>query len=332
MQGLVYTKMGTPYVLKKEEVKKPIPSDSQILVRVKASSINASDYMQFESAVKTGKVATLFRIKEKLKDKKLGKVLGMEVSGVVEAIGKNVTNFNIGDEVFGVTVGLLGGWAEYACAEEYALCKKPANLSFEKAATMPIAGTTALAAIRKANVQKGQSVLVYGASGGVGQYTVQLLKAYGANVTAVCSTRNIEMAKTLGADCVIDYLKEDFSENGIHYDVILGVNGYNPISKYKNSLNETGTYVAIGGALQGMMGGVCGPFMSLVGKKKFTFSTFFTEIKKDSLSELKRLVENEKLKAIVDKTVSLEKVPETIEDLILNHAKGKIAIIIDELQ
>ena len=326
MKGLVYTEMGRPDVLKIKNLEKPVPKDNQVLVRVKASSINATDFAQFEPAVKNGKVSTLFKIKEKVKDKKVGKVLGTEVAGIVEETGKNVKGFKKGDEIFGITSGLVGAWAECACVDDYALYYKPSNLTFEEASAVPVAGTTALSAIHKANVKAGQQVLVYGASGGVGQFTVQLLKAYGAVVTAVCSTRNVAMAQEMGADYIIDYKKEDFSKNGKQYDVIIAVNGYNPISKYKNSLNKNGIYVAVGGPLQGLQGGICGPFMSLFSKKTFTFSTFFVEIKKQSLPELKRVVENGDINIFIDKICSLEEAPNEIEHLILNHAKGKVVI------
>lgn len=329
MKGLVYTEMGRPDVLKIRNVDKPVPKDDQILVRVKASSINSTDFAQFESAVKTGKVSTLFRVKEKLKDKKVGKVLGAEVSGIVEEIGKNVRGFQIGDKVFGIVSGLCGAWAEYACVDGYALFAKPENMSFEESAAIPVAGTTALSAIHKAKIKAGQRVLVYGASGGVGQFVIQILKAYGAVVTAVCSTRNMQQARELDADYVIDYKKEDFSKNGKQYDVIIAVNGYNPISKYKKSLADTGVYIAIGGPKQGMMGGLCGPFMSLFSKQKFTFSTFYTEIKKQSLPRLKELAENGSIKVKVDKVCSLEETPAVIEQLINHHARGKAVISLD---
>lgn len=326
MRGLVYTEMGTPDVLKVKKIERPMPKDNQVLVKVVASSINASDFMQFETAVKTGKVSTTFRVKEKLKDKKVGKVLGSEFAGIVEEVGKGVTKFKKGDNVYGIASGLCGAWAEYVCADEYAVSFKPEQFSFEEASAVPVAGTTALAAIRKANVHAGQTVLVYGASGGVGQLAVQILKSYGATVTAVCSTCNVEQAHKLGADYVVDYKKEDFSNDGIKYDVIIAVNGYNPISKYKKALTKSGVYVAVGGPLQGMMGGLCGPFMSLFSKQRFTFSTFFTEIKKDSLSELKELAENEELHISIDTVCSLEETPHEITNLILNHAKGKVIV------
>lgn len=329
MKGLVYTEMGSPYVLKIKNVEKPMPKENQILVRVKASSINSTDFAQFESAVKDGKVSTMFKIKEKLKDKKVGKVLGTEIAGTVEEIGKNVKGFKKGDEVYGIVSGLCGAWAEYACVDDYALFYKPQNMSFEEASAVPVSGTTALSAIHKAKVKAGQHVLVYGASGGVGQFVIQILKAYGATVTAVCSTRNVELAHKLGADYIIDYKKKDFAKDNKKYDVIIAVNGYNPLSKYKKSLTDTGTYVAVGGPKQGMIGGLCGPFMSMFGKQRFTFSTFFTEIKKDSLSKLKELTENGDIEVIIDKVCSLAETPKEIESLIINHAQGKVIIKMD---
>lgn len=328
MKGVVYTKMGTPDVLKVMDVTKPVPTANQILVKVVASSLNANDYVAFEAPVKEGKVPALFKIKEKLKDKKVGKILGSEVAGIVEKVGENVTSVKAGDEVYGIATGLCGAWAEYACIDESESCHKPINLSFEEASTVPIAGTTALAAIRKANIKAGQEVLVYGASGGVGQYAVQLLKNKGAIVTGVCSTRNIEMLYSLGADEVIDYKKEDFSRNNKLYDVIIAINGYNPISKYKKCLKPNGVYVAVGGPLQGIEGGLLGPIMSLGSKKKLTFSTYFTEIKKGSLSFLKSEIEQGRVKPIIDKIYPMEEISVAIQEAIIDHPKGKYVIAI----
>ncbi|MDU2422701.1 MAG: NAD(P)-dependent alcohol dehydrogenase [Bifidobacterium scardovii] len=232
MKGLVYTEMGRPNVLKVSDVKKPIPQRNQILVKVKASSINSTDFVQFESAVKTGKVSALFRIKEKLKDKKLGKVLGTEFAGIVAEVGADVTGFNKGDAVYGIADGMLGAWAEYVCADSNAVCAMPETLSFEEASAVPVAGTTSLSAIRKAQIKPGQHVLVYGASGGVGQFTVQILKAYGATVTAVCSTKNVDTAWKLGADHVVDYKRENVFANEKQHDAIIAVNGFNPTPGY----------------------------------------------------------------------------------------------------
>lgn len=326
MKGIVYTEMGEPEVLKVREVEKPIPADNQILVKVKASSVNATDYAPFESAVKNGKVTTLFKVKEKIKDKKVGKVLGGEISGIVEDVGKNVSGFKIGDEVYGVTPGLVGAWAEYVCMNEAETNLKPTNLSFEEAATVPMAGTTALAAISKANVKKGNHVLVYGASGGVGQYVVQILKAYGAEVTGVCSTRNLELVLEMGADHVVDYKKEDIFASENKYDRIIAVNGYNFITKYKKLLTENGIYVAVGGALQGLQGGLFGPFVGIGSNKKFTFSTYFTEIKNGSLIKLKEIIEAGKVVPYIDEVCKLEDTAKAIRNIIERHPQGKVTI------
>lgn len=326
MKGLVYTEMGVPEVLKIRDIPIPVPNDNQILIKVMASSLNATDYAPFEKPVTDGKVPTLFRIKEKIKDKKVGKVLGSEASGIVESVGKSVKRFKKGDEVYGVTVGLCGAWAEYVCMDEETTSLKPCNLSFEESATVPVSGTTALSAIKKANIKKGQHVLVYGASGGVGQYTVQLLKSIGAIVTGVCSTRNIEMLRNMGADYIIDYKKEDFFKNGKTYDAIIAVNGYNYITKYKNSLKPHGIYVAVGGPLQGLQGGAFGPFVGIGTQKKFTFSTYFTEIKNHSLSKLRKIMEAGEVTPIIDEICSLDNTPDMIRKIILNHPQGKVVI------
>lgn len=326
MKALVYTKMGDPHVLKLEDEAVPTVKADEVLIKVMASSVNATDIAPFEPAVRSGKIKTAFRLKEKLKDHKVGKILGIEVSGIIEATGTKVTTLRKGDAVYGIVSGMLGAWAEYAVAEENMVALKPENISFGEAAAIPVAGITALAAIRKTDISPRQKVLVYGASGGVGLSVLQLLKYYGAEVTALCSTRNVETAWKQGADHVIDYRKEDVFSSGLRYDVIIAVNGYNPISKYGHILTAKGKYVAVGGPAQGLMGALCGPILSIFSKKKFTFSIFYTEIKKHCMEELNKAAESGYLRPFIEAECTLEEVPEVIERLIINHAKGKTVI------
>ena len=327
MKGIVYTQFGAPDVLEIMEVPMPTPADNQVLIKVKASSMYNMDYMRFAKQVDGGETPLSTRLIDTAQ-KAIGKVIGSELSGIVETVGKEVKNIKKGDEVFAVASGLSGALAEYALADISTVCLKPSNLSFEEAATIPIAGISALGAIRKAQVRTGQTVLIYGASGGVGQFAVLLAKAVGATVTAVCSTRNIQIARSIGADYVIDYKRDNFTKMGKTYDVIIAVNGYNPLGEYKKLLNNGGVYVAVGGMKQGIMGGIFGSFYSNKSKK-LTSSTYFDAIKQECLPYLKDLAEEGKLKPYVEKVYSTKDITNAIKELCKNHAQGKIAFIMD---
>src|SRR3990170_4685911 len=244
MKAIVHTKYGPPDVLQLKDVDKPTPKENQILVKVHAASINAGDYrvMRAEPILIRPMVGGLLRPKDPR--------FGSDVAGRVEAVGDNVKQFRPGDDVFGCA---KGAFAEYVLARESYLALKPANVTFEQAAAVPVAALTALQGLRDAGgIQPGQEVLIQGASGGVGTFAVQIAKAFGAKVTAVCSTRNLEMARLIGADHVIDYTKEDFTQNGRQYDLILAANGYHPLSAYKRALTPQGIYVMAGGTLAQM--------------------------------------------------------------------------------
>ena len=258
MKAIVYTKYGSPDVLRLQEVTKPEPAADQVLIKVRAASANALDYRRFE------KLSSMGRLMEERFIKSVGKVLGADIAGVVEAVGANVKQFQPGDEVFGVSAGSSGGFAEYASANENHLALKPANLSFEAAAAVPVAAMTALQGLRdKGQIRPGQKVLINGASGGVGTFAVQIAKAFGAEVTAVCSSRNVDMARSIGADHVIDYAKDDFTQNGGQYDLIFAVNGNHLLSAYRRALNSQGIYVCAGGALSQLFQAMLlGPLMS----------------------------------------------------------------------
>ena len=214
MKAIMYTRYGPPDVLQLREVERPEPGEDQVLVKVHAASANALDYRRFEGVSLEADAGSKAH-------RSSNQVLGADIAGRVEAVGANVKQFQLGDEVFGVAVGLKGGFAEYACAAENQLALKPSNLSFESAAAVTVAALTALQGLRdKGQIQVGQKVLINGASGGVGTFAVQIARSFGAEVTAVCSTRNLEMARSIGADRVIDYTKEDFTQNGQRYDLI----------------------------------------------------------------------------------------------------------------
>ena len=324
MIAIVYTQYGSPDVLKLKEVAKPEPKEDQVLVKVQAASANALDYRRFE------KKSTMGRRKEERSIKSVGKVLGADIAGRVEAVGSSVKLFQPGDEVFGVAAGFAGAFAEYACAAEDHLALKPAELSFEAAAAVPVAGVTALQGLRdKGKIQPGQKVLINGASGGVGTFAVQIAKSFGAEVTAVCSTRNLEMARSVGADHVIDYTKEDFTKNRQHYDLILAVNGYHPILDYRRALAARGRCVAIGGSMSQILQGILvGPVLSRLGSKKMGFMGIARTNQRD-LVTVKELVEAGEVAPVIDRSFQLAEAAEAIRYLVEGHAQGKVVITVD---
>jgi len=324
MKAIVYTKYGPPDVLKVREVAKPEPKEGQVLVKVRAASANALDYRRFE------KISTMGRLMEERFVKSDGKVLGADIAGCVEAIGAGVKLFQPGDEVFGVSTGLVGGFAEYACATEDQLALKPAGLSFEAVAAVPVAGVTALQGLRdKGTIHPGQKVLINGASGGVGTFALQVAKSFGAEVTAVCSTRNLNMALSIGADHVIDYTKEDFTKSGERYDLIFAVNGNHPLSAYQRALNPQGVYVCAGGALpQIMQAMLLGPLVSIIARKKMGFMGIAKPNQKD-LVYMAELLEAGKVAPVIEKCYPLNEVPAVMRYLAEGHATGKVVLIVD---
>lgn len=326
MKGLVYTKVGSPDVLKIMEMKKPTPKANQVLVSVKASSISNMEYMRFGN--KEGKTPLFSRIINIGLNAK-GKSLGADVVGIVEEVGKNVTSVKKGDEVFGMTSGFIGGWAEYALLDEKTLYSKPTLLTFEEVSAMPTGCITALGAVRAAKIKKGQNVLIYGASGGVGHYVVQIAKAFGATVTGVCSTRNLDVVSSVGADFVIDYKKEDFTKKGKTYDVIIAVNGYNSLKTYNRLLNKGGRCIIVGGMKQAMLGSFCSPFYSIFSGKKFKPVAFpFMPVKK-SLVEIKDIADEGKIKPFIDEVYPVHSTGAALRYVIETHPQGKVVISMD---
>lgn len=325
MRGVVFEDFGRPETaLRIEEVERPTPGPGQVLIKGLASSLNYADYAPFVDPVNGREVAPNLRyaIAELLKWP--GKVIGMDIAGTVEAIGEGVADIQPGDEVFAVTAGMVGAWGEDALANpgEYGL--KPANLSFEEAATLPVAATVALGAIRVADVQAGQSVLVNGASGGIGLLTVQMLKALGCTVTGVCSTPRMDAVRAAGADEVIDYTAEDFADRDETYDVILAVNGYQSLDTYRRLLNDGGHYVAVGGSQQTVEASKQGQ-EAFAGSGKHITVTMFPTTPKD-FGELKRLAETGMLVPHIDRTFPIREIAAAIDDIILNRAHGKVAL------
>lgn len=319
MKAIIYRRYGSPDVLKCEEIEKPTPGDNEVLIKVRAASANPMDWHLMRGT------PYFFRIMAGLRKPKITR-LGVDVSGQVEAVGRNVTQFKPGDEVFGVC---RGAFAEYVCAIEDKLALKPANITFEDAAAVPVAAISALQGLRdKGRVQPGQKVLVDGASGGVGTFAVQIAKSFGAEVTAVCSTRNVDRARSIGADHVIDYKREDFTQSGQRYDLILAANAYHSIFDYRRALSQDGIYVMVGGGgIQILQVMLLGPLLSLMGSKKMGF--VMAKINKGDLVPLKDLLEAGKFVPIIDRRYPLSGVAEALGYLEPGHAQGKVVITIE---
>ncbi len=326
MKAIVYCDYGLTN-LKLENIEKPTPNDDQVLVRVRAASVNPYDWHFIEG---TPYIMRMMGVGlRKPKDTRLG----VDFAGTVEAVGKNVTQFKPGDEVFG---GRGGAFAEYVCPRaNRALALKPANLTFEQAASVNIAGITALQAIRdKGKVQEGQKVLINGASGGVGTFAVQIAKSFGADVTGVCSTRNVDMVRSLGADHVIDYTKEDFTKSTERYDVILDNVPNHSLSECRRILNPKGKYVMIGGGGPNDSRWI-GPFGRVIHTLLLSpfvsqkMGMMMADANQKDLTVLGDLMQAGKVKPVIDRTYKLSEVPAAIAYLEQGHARGKVVITVE---
>ena len=324
MKGISRRCYGPPEVVKYGDLAKPAPADDEVLVRVRAASVNPLDWHYMEG------IPYLVRI-----DGGFGKPenprLGVDFAGTVEAVGKDVRHFKPGDAVFG---GKFGAFAEYVTVrEERAITPKPANVSFEQAASVPIAALTALQALRdKGHLQAGQKVLINGASGGVGTFAVQIAKAYGAEVTGVCSTKNVELVRSLGADHVVDYTREDFTKGAEHYDLIVDSVGTHSVSDYKRVMTPNGLYVMIGSATTGHWFGwleipleawILSPFMSQ------KFGMMLAELNKKDLTVLSDLMQSGKVTPVIDRTYKLGDAAEALRYLEKGHARGKVVLTVE---
>ena len=323
MKAIVYPKYGSPDVLQFKEVEKPAPNDGEILVKIHAASANPLDWHLMRGKpflARTGGNGL-----RKPKDPRLG----ADFAGRVEAVGNNVTQFQPGDEVFGTCTGSFAG---YASVPENTVALKPANSSFEQAAAIPVAATTALQGLRDTGqIQPGQKVLVNGASGGVGTFAVQVARSFGAEVTGVCSTRNLDLVRSIGADHVIDYTQEDFTRNGQHYDLIYDAVGNRSVSDYKRALNPGGTCVIAGfqnlpRLFEHM---VLGPLRSKTGNKKVGLMGMAKMNQKD-LVYMKELIEAGKVVPVIERCYPLREVAEAIRHLEEGHARGKVVITVDQ--
>jgi NADPH:quinone reductase-like Zn-dependent oxidoreductase len=326
MKAIVHCDYGVAN-LKLEEIEKPTPADDQILVRVRAASVNPYDWHFVEGTPKIIRLmGTGLRKPKEIR-------LGVDFAGTVEGVGKNVTQFKPGDEVFG---GREGAFAEYLCRRAVgAVALKPASITFEQAASLNIAGITALQGVRdKGKVQPGQKVLINGASGGVGTFAVQIAKNFGADVTGVCSTRNVDLVRSLGADRVIDYTKEDFTKGDQKYDVILDNVANRSLSEFRRILTPNGKYVMIGGGganEQGVFGVMLRPLKAMVLSKFVDqqMGMMLADSNQKDLSLLAEMVESGKMKPVIDRRYKLSEVPEAIRYLEEGHARGKVVITLE---
>ncbi|MCJ7596331.1 MAG: NAD(P)-dependent alcohol dehydrogenase [Desulfobacterales bacterium] len=325
MKAFVFHKYGSPDVLRLEEVEKPTPKEDEVLVKVQAASVNALDWHMLTADIFLVRLmgGGLFKPKNTR--------IGADVAGQIEAVGRNVTQFKVGDAVFGdVNPWDGGGFAEYVCVPAKAFVLIPPNISFEEAAAVPIAGITALQGLRdQGQVQPGQQVLINGAAGGVGTFAVQIARHLGAEVTAVCSTRNLEQARALGAAHVIDYTKEDFTKSDQQYDLIFAVNGYHPHSAYKRALKPEGRYVMAGGTMpqifQAML--LASGKSKTNGKKMGSVSA---KASQKDLIFLTLLLEEGKIVSTIDKTYPFSQTPEAIRYLGSGHARAKVVIVMED--
>ncbi len=315
MKAIIYTAYGSPDVLQFVDIEKPAPKDNEVLVKVHAASANAADWHLMRAE------PFLARLANGLLKPKITK-LGTDFAGRIEAVGRNVTQFQIGDDVFGgMSLNEMGSFAEYVCANEDALALKPSNMTFEQAAAVPLAAFTALQGLRdKGQIQQGQKVLINGASGGVGTFAVQIAKSFGTEVTGICSTRNLDMARSIGADHVIDYTKEDFTRNGERYDLIFDAVGNHSISDYKRALSPNGICSVAGFTSLSRLF----PLM-IFGNKQIGLMETAKGNKKD-LIIIKELLEAGKIVPVIDRRYPLSETAEAIRYLETGHTRGKVVI------
>ena len=313
MKAMVYRNYGSPDVLELQDIDKPTVTDGELLVRVHAASVNPYDWHFLRGTPFVVRMmAGLVRPKRK--------ILGVDVAGRVEAVGGNVTRFQPGDEIFGSSAN-SGAFAEYLCVPEDGVVLKPAHLTYEEAAAVPVAALTALQGLRdKGRIQPGHKVLINGASGGVGTFSVQIAKSFGAEVTGVCSTRNLDMVRSIGADRVIDYSKEDFTQTGGRYDLILDAVGNRSLSDCKRALQPNGIYVAAAGSPVRTL------WMLMTGGKKMVF--MLTKPNQEDVGFLKDLLESKKVTPVIDRRYPLSEVAEALRYLGEGHAQGKVVITV----
>ena len=341
MKAIAYHNFGSPDVLQCEDIEKPVPKSHEVLIKVRAASVNPLDRGELKG------VPFIFRIVLGLRKPEATRPgrPGVDVAGLVEAVGRNIAQFKPGDEVFGVCfsnphnsgvkvwVHEQGAFAEYACAPESTLVLKPDNVTFEQAAAVPMAALTALQGLRdKGHIQSGQKVLIHGAGGGVGTFAVQIAKSFGADVTGVSRTSSVEMVQSIGADQVIDYIQEDFTKSGQRYDLIFDCYASHPLSACRRVLNPRGVYVGIGTPVNAGGIGILARLIQMLLLSRLTSQkliTFLAKPSKEDLTVLQELMAAGKVTPVIDKRYSLSEVPEAIRYLEEGHARGKVVITLE---
>ena len=323
MKAIVYRNYGSPDVLRCEDVAKPTPGQDEVLVRVRAAALNPLDCHLIRGAY-------LMRPMTGLRRPRMTRS-GADFAGEVEAVGGNVTRFQPGDEVFGA---VRGAFAEYVCAPESRLAKKPANLSFEQAAAVPVAGLSALQGLRdKGRIQAGQKVLINGAAGGVGTFAVQIARSFGATVTGVCSTVNAELVRSIGADRVVDYTRNDFTQSGERYDLMLDCVGNRSMSACRRVLTPRGTFVVVGMKPGSRGMGLIAHLLDVLLSSWFVSQNivfFLASVNPGDLVLLTELIEKNELTPVIDRRYSLDEVPEAFRYLNKGHARGKVVIDVEK--
>lgn len=320
MKAILYHNNGSGDVLQLSEIEKPVPNDDEVLIRVRAASVNPLDYHVLKHSLLRRVVSTASKLKLTRP--------GRDVAGEVEAVGKNVTQFKPGDEVFGAC---NGAFAEYACAPESAVAMKPADVSFEQAASVPVAGLTALQGLRdKGEIKPGQKILINGAAGGVGTFAVQIAKSFDADVTGVCSARNVELVRSLGAHRVIDYTREDFASEGERYEVIFDLVSNHSFAEHRRVLTPNGKYIGAGvlGHHVSMFSILTGRIEELV-KSPFVsqkFMSFMAKLNQKDLTTIAALIEAGKVTPVIDRRYSLSEAAEAVRYVEERHARGKVII------
>lgn len=316
MKAIVFDQFGPPEVLRLAEVAKPVPRDDEVLIQIRAASVNALDWRVMRGTPLPARLMAGGLLRPKP-----GFRAGVDLAGAVEAVGRAVTEIRVGDEVFGPC---SGAFAEYTCAKPDRVARKPPNVSFEEAAGVPIAAISALQGLRTGRIQPGHKVLIEGASGGVGTFAIQLAKEFGAEVTAVTSTSKVETALSLKADHVVDYTREDFTKSGELYDLILGANAHRPLSDYPRALKPDGVFVLVGGSGSGLLGAA---LLSLFGRRKTRL--LLGKANHPDLVFLAGLLEAGKIATVIDRRYPLAEAREAVRYVDEGHARGKVVIFMD---
>jgi len=324
MKAIVWTKYGPPDVLQVQTLDKPVPKDNEVLIKIHATTVETGD-CELRRYEMHNRLVLPMRLYFGLIRPTRVQILGQQLAGEIESVGKEVTLFKAGDLVFSPTTMSFGAYAEYICLPStHAMAIKPTNMSFEQAAAVPVGGLNALHFLKKANIQHGEKVLIYGTSGSIGAYAVQLARVFGAEVSGVCSTEKIALVKSLGANNVIDYTTEDFSKSGERYDVIFDTIGKSPFSGSVKSLKKNGRYLLANPTVTQMVRGL---WVSMTSSKKVMFE--FADYRAEDLNFLKGLIEAGKIKTVIDRCYPLEQVAEAHHYVEQGHKKGNVIITME---